>query len=45
MVALVAAIVLFVTMVQALQWIALALVLVAIVTLMWTLFASARDAR
>jgi diacylglycerol kinase len=43
MVALVAAVVLFVTTVQALQWIALVLVLVAIGILMWTLFTSARE--
>jgi hypothetical protein len=43
MVALVAAIVLFVTTVQVLQWLALALVLGAIVILMWTLFTSARE--
>jgi hypothetical protein len=40
--ALVAAIALFATMVQALQWIALVLVLVSIAILMWTLFTSAR---
>jgi len=43
MVALAAAIALFVTMVQPLQWIALALVLAAILILMWTLFTSARE--
>jgi diacylglycerol kinase len=42
-IALVAAIVLFVTMVQVLQWIALALVLAAILVLMWTLLSSARE--
>jgi hypothetical protein len=43
MVALAAAIALFVTMVQPLQWIALVLVLAAILILMWTLFTSARE--
>ena len=42
-IALVAAIVLFVTMVQVLQWLAIALVLASIVVLMWTLFTSARE--
>jgi uncharacterized membrane protein YbaN (DUF454 family) len=43
MVALAVAIALFVTMVQPLQWIALVLVLAAILILMWTLFTSARE--
>jgi multidrug transporter EmrE-like cation transporter len=45
MIALVGAVVLFATMVQVLQWIALTLVLAAIVVLMWTLFTSVKEAR
>jgi len=43
MVALLIAIVFFVSAVMVLQWAAIALVLVSIAILMWTLFTSARE--
>jgi hypothetical protein len=42
-VALVAALVLFLTMVTVLQWVALVLVLASIVVLMWTLWTTGRE--
>jgi hypothetical protein len=42
-VALLAAVALFLTMVTVLQWLALALVLVSILVLMWTLWTSGRE--